>query len=221
LFNNFRGSSVEKQRLHRIAQNRPGSPCTKKYLCSNTEFTEQPICTASREYQRVKIKQLDDYQLNDREYKTEFDKITEKVCLCEGLTASVYIKNDMLKPRENTAVAICPGPNLAYFSRIYSLSEMIGHIYGKKNLLKDSDRSNVFINELNLYIDYLSKEIANNKAAITEKKAKYFESFKQQLKQGIDYYRQFIPLMKSFSKSYRDKMLNDLSISELRLSIVV
>jgi len=220
LFNNFRGSGIEKQRLHRIAQNHPGSPCTKKYLRSNTEFTEKPICTASREYQRLKIKQLDIYQLTDTEYKKEFDKITEKICLCEGLTASVYIKNDMLKPRENASVAICPGPNLAYFSRIYSLNEMVGHIYGKKDLLEDTNRSNIFINELNLYIDYLSKEIANNRAALSEKKAKYFENFKQQLKQGIDYYRQLTPKMNSFSKSYRDKILQDLSISELRLSIL-
>ncbi|MDO3627292.1 hypothetical protein [Mucilaginibacter sp. BT774] len=221
LFNNFRGSGIEKQRLHRIAQNRPGSPCTKKYLCSNTEFTERPICTASREYQRLKITQLDTCELTDAEYQKEFDKITEKVCLCEGLAASVYIKNDMLRPREKIGVSICPGPNLAYFSRTYSLDEMIGHIYGKNDLLKKSDRSNVFINELNLYIDYLAKEIANNKLALSEKKAKYLESFKQQLRQGIDYYRQLIPKMKRFSIDYRDKILHELSISELRLSILV
>src|SRR5690606_5977543 len=38
-FNNFRQSSAEKQRLERIAKGRPGAPCTKKYLISNTEFT--------------------------------------------------------------------------------------------------------------------------------------------------------------------------------------
>ncbi len=218
LFNNFRGSSIEKLRLLRIAKNRPGSPCTKKYLSSNTEFTEQPICTASREYQRLKIEQLDSYQLADMEYQREFDKITEKVCLCEGLAASVYIKNDMLKPRENTGVSICPGPNLAYFSKICSLDEMIGHIYGKNDVLnKLSERSNIFVNELNLYIDYLAKEIANSKLAISEKKAKYLDSFKQQLKQGIDYYRELMPKMKYFSTSYRDKILHDLSISELNL----
>jgi hypothetical protein len=219
LFNNFKGSSIEKQRLLRIAKNRPGSPCTKKYLTSNTEFTEQPICTASREYQRLKIKQLDDRQLTQTEYKQEFEKITEKVCLCEGLAASVYIKNDMLKLRENASVSICPGPNLAYFSKICSLDEMVGHIYGKNDVLnKLSDRSNIFINELNLYIDYLAKEIANSKLAITEKKAKYLESFKQQLKQGIDYYRELMPKMKNFSISYRDKILHDLFISELNLN---
>jgi len=221
LFNNFRGSSIETQRLHRIAQNRPGSPCTKKYLCSNTEFTKQPICTASREYQRLKISQLDSCQLSDVEYQKEFDKITEKVCLCEGLTASVYIKNEMLKPREKVSVAICPGPNMAYFSGIHSLNEMVGHIYGKNDLLKNVSRSNIFINELNLYIDYLAKEIANNLAAISEKKTKYFENFKQQLTQGINYYTLLIPKMKAFSKSYRDEMMHDLAISELRLSILV
>lgn len=221
LFNNFKGSSSEKQHLRRIAQNRPGSPCTKKYLVSNTEFTEQPICTASREYQRLKIKQLESCQLSDAEYQKKFQKITEKVCLCEGLTASVYIKNDMLKPRENTSVAICPGPNLAYFSRVYSLNEMVGHIYGKINILHKSDRSNVFINELNLYVEYLAKEIANSGSAINEKKAKYIETFKHQLRQGINYYRELIPRMKIFGTDYCDKMLHDLSISELKLNILV
>ncbi|HTK21298.1 MAG TPA: hypothetical protein VL442_17385 [Mucilaginibacter sp.] len=220
LFNNFKGSSSEKQHLRRIAQNRPGSPCTKKYLVSSTEFTEQPICTASREYQRLKIKQLDTYELTDAEYQKEFDKITEKVCLCEGLTASVYIKNDMLKPREKTGVSICPGPNLAYFSGTYSLDEMVGHIYGKNDILKKADRSNIFINELNLYVDYLAKQIADNKSSINEKKTKYFKSFKQQLHHGIYYYRQLIPKMKNFGMDYCDKMLHDLSISELRLSIL-
>ena len=96
---------------------------------------------------------------------------------------------------------------------------MVGHIYGKNDVLnKLSDRSNIFINELNLYIDYLAKEIANSKLAITEKKAKYLESFKQQLKQGIDYYRELMPKMKNFSISYRDKILHDLFISELNLN---
>lgn len=218
LFNNFKGSSIEKQRLIRIAKNRPGSPCTKKYLTSNTEFTKQPICTASREYQRLKIIQLDDRQLSEAEYRREFEKITEKVCLCEGLAASVYIKNDMLKPRENASVSICPGPNLAYFSKICSLDEMIGHIYGKNDVLnKLSNRSNIFVNELNLYIDYLAKEIANSKLTITEKKTKYLESFKQQLKQGIDYYRELLPRMKSFGIDYCEKVLKDLSVSELNL----
>jgi hypothetical protein len=58
LFNNFKYSTAEQLRLDRIQKGRPGSPCKKKYLCTNTEFTEKPICTASREYQNLKIEQL-------------------------------------------------------------------------------------------------------------------------------------------------------------------
>lgn len=220
LFNNFKNSSIEQQRLNRIAKDRPGSPCTKKFLISNTEFTDKPICTASRQYQELKIRQLEALQLSEDDYKRKYEAVVEKTCLCEGLCASVYIKNGILKSRESDSVAICPGPNLAYFSRVYSLDEMIGHIYGKIDLLKDSARSNIFINELNLYIDYLSKEISNNIDAISEKKAKYFESFKEQLGRGIAYYKQLIPQMTSHSKNYLDKMFRELSLSEQRLSLI-
>lgn len=220
LFNNFKGSSIEQQRLSRIARNRPGSPCTKKYLCSNSEFTEQPICTASRQYQQLKIKQLDNLELSAEDYEKKYEAVVEKTCLCEGLSASVYIKNGILKSRESDSVAICPGPNLAYFSKVYSLDEMVGHIYGKIDLLKDSVRSNVFINELNLYIDYLSKEISNNIDAMNEKKAKYFENFKEQLGRGISYYKQLFPGLADSNKNYIDKILRDLTVSELRLSVI-
>ena len=46
-FNNFKPSTSESQRQLRIKKGRPGSPCYKKFLSSNTEFTEKPICVAS------------------------------------------------------------------------------------------------------------------------------------------------------------------------------
>ncbi|MGI4805144.1 MAG: hypothetical protein ACRYFL_10260, partial [Janthinobacterium lividum] len=95
LFNNFRKSSAEKQRLERIEAGRPGSPCTKKYLCTNTEFTEQPICTASRQYQNLKLKQLQTLDLPPQQYQQQADAVTVKVCLCEGLCTSTYLKNDL------------------------------------------------------------------------------------------------------------------------------
>ena len=216
-FNNFRQSSAEKQRLERIAKGRPGAPCTKKYLISNTEFTDAPICTASREYQSKKIKQLQSYNLPDKEYQIEFDKIVEKVCLCEGLTASVYRKNDMLKPKENKAVSICPGPNTAYFSGIFSLDEMVKHIYGKLNLLSGVQRSNMFINELNLYIDYLKKDIETHIKDLSGKKAKYLSKFKEQLHHGIDYYKELIPKITNQTDEYLKKMYQELCEAELSL----
>ena len=189
LFNNFKGSSMEQQRLNRIEKGRPGSPCTKKYLCTNTEFTEKPICTASREYQNLKIKQLETLQLSYSAYEQQFNAITEKICLCEGLCASVYLKDEIIKPKESIAVAICPGPNLAYFSNTYTLQEMVGHIYGKLDLLENVKRPHFFIKELNLYIEYLQKEIQLQVKDLNEKKIKQLTKFRAQLLEGVNYYK--------------------------------
>jgi hypothetical protein len=189
LFNNFRQSSSEQLRLSRIKNNRAGSPCTKKFLCSNTEFTEQPICTASREYQNLKIKQLNAQHLSIDAHQNALNSITEKICLCEGLCSSVYLKYDIAKPKENTAVAICPGPNLAYFKRTFSLDEMVGHIYGKLDLLKQVTRPHMFLKELDLYVNYLQKDIQQNIAGLTDKKKNQLVKFKNQLLNGIAYYK--------------------------------
>jgi hypothetical protein len=220
LFNNFRKSSAEQQRLDRIAKGRPGSPCNKKFLVSNTEFTEQPICTASRKYQHLKMQQLRAIGLTTEEYQRQVEAVTEKICLCEGLCASAYIKNDMLKPRENRAVTICPGPNLAYFSGVYSLDEMVSHIYNRINLLEGTERPNMFINELNLYIDYLKKDITRYLENLNEKKGKYLLKFKDQLQQGITYYKEMIPNITNQTQEYMERMLNDLQLSETKLGML-
>lgn len=211
LFNNFKYSSAEQQRLERIAAGKPGSPCTKKYLVNNTEFTKEPICTASSKYQKLKIKQLDAQELTPEAYQEAFDKITEKVCLCEGLCTSTYIKTNMLKPKESKAVAICPGPNLAFFNKVYSLDEMVKHIYGGINLLDKVQRPHVFINELNLYIDYLQTEAQIYLKNINDKKKKYLDNFKSQLEKGVSYYKE---LFNELSNPY---VLKELLVSEDRL----
>lgn len=210
LFNNFRKSTMEQLRLERIEKGRPGSPCKKSFLSTNTEFTERPICTASREYQNLKIKQLNSLALEPAQHQQQYETITEKICLCEGLCASSYLKNGLLKPRESKAVSICPGPNLAYFSGVYTLKEMVGHIYGRKNLLTGINRPIFFINELNLYLAYLKKDIAAQLNIFTEKKTKYFTRFSEQLQQGITYYRNLVPDL---------KLQTDTAIQEIQLQL--
>lgn len=214
LFNNFKYSSAEQQRLDRIAAGKPGSPCTKKYLCTNTEFTKEPICTASSKYQKLKLKELDAQHLDEAAHQKAYERITEKVCLCEGLCTSTYIKTNMLKPKESKAVAICPGPNLAFFNQVYSLDEMVKHIYGGINLLEKVQRPHVFVNELNLYIDYLQAEIQRYWEDINEKKKKHLDGFKDQLHKGINYYKGL------FAELANVKVLNELRLSEERLEKV-
>ena len=216
-FHNFRKSTAEKERLDRIAKGRPGSPCVKKFLSSNTEFTELPICTASREYQNLKIKQLESEGLPADEFNKKFEEITEKLCLCEGLAAPAYLKNDILKAKESKATVICPGPNIAYFSGKFSLDEMVSHIYGKLNLLNDLNRPNLFVNELNLYVEYLKKDISKQIQEMNDKKTKYFVKFKEQLENGIKYYKQLIPKITDQTEVYRKKMMNELLEIEEKL----
>ncbi|MDB5021639.1 MAG: hypothetical protein JWQ28_2766 [Pedobacter sp.] len=217
LFNNFSKSSAEDLRRSRIEKGRPGSPCKKKYLCTNTEFTSLPICTASREYQHLKLAELDALNLAAAAKKAQFELITEKVCLCEGLCASVYLKNGLLKPRESKAVSICPGPNLAFFSGKYTLATMIDHIYGRVDLLSGVNRPNLFVNELNLYIKYLKKDLASQCQGLSDKKAKYFNKFSAQLQQGIDYYKRLLPELKDQQQSLYLQMEHQLLEAEAAL----
>lgn len=218
LFNNFKNSTAEKQRIERIAKGRPGSPCHKRYLVSNTEFTSEPICTASRQYQQLKIKQLLATNPQPADLQMQISAVTEKLCLCDGLSTAALIKNDLIKPRENNAVAICPGPNLAWFSGIYTLDEMVGHIYGKIDLLAKQLRPNMFVNELNLYVDYLKKDIERHTAALSDKKVKYFSKFRSNLLEGINYYKKLIPEITNQTVAYRQEMMAQLEEVEGRLS---
>ncbi len=210
-FNNFRPSSSEQQRMERVQKGRPGSPCYKKFLATNTEFTTTPICTGSRQYQDLKINQLKAQDLPPEEYQASLSRIVEKDCLCEGLTAAALLK-DGLPPSHNlTAVTICPGPNLAYFSGVFSLREMVDHIYGRTNILNALPRPNMFVNELALYVDYLKKEIGKCTQNITTKQESFFNTFRANLAIGINYYKALLPELKKESERYLASMLDELT----------
>lgn len=196
-FNNFRPSSSEEQRKRRISRHKPGSPCYKKFLSNNKEFTERAICTASRQYQKLKIEKLNSTVTNTSVLEKEIDLVMEKDCLCEGLGASALLINKTKLSHGLSAVAICPGPNLAYFSGIFSLKQMVDHIYGRINILNDVFRPNCFINELELYVDYYKKEVEKFVQGVSTKNSNYFQSFKKNLSDGIDYYETLFEKVKA------------------------
>ncbi|MBP6456636.1 MAG: hypothetical protein KA275_07905, partial [Chitinophagaceae bacterium] len=178
-FNNFRKSSFIALKNKRIEDGKSGSPCVVKLLQFDTEFTTMPICTASKKYQKLKLKQLKETALSQYEYDEKSQKILEKECLCEGLAAPALINNNI---KCNQAVTICPGPNLAFFSGTFTLENMINHIYGRLNILNNLKRPNLFINELNLYLNYFKTEVVNNENIKDIQKI----NFKKNLQLGID-----------------------------------
>ena len=156
-FNNLRDSLSDLERDMKIMRGRPGSACPKSHLQFNTEFTPQPICTASRQYQKLKIDQLDAQGVDAQEYKKRFDAIVAKACICHDLSHGAIAAN-AITVKNPTFSAVCPGPNIAYFSKIVTLKEMADHIYGRTNLVTDPNRPNMFIKELGLYVDYLDRK---------------------------------------------------------------
>lgn len=186
-FHYLKGTTSETEKLNRIKIGRPGSPCTEKHLAFNTEFTAEPICTASRKYQSLKTEQLKSLNLPEGEYTKQLNDVHAKECLCVGLSnsASLEYKQPFLKKLTN--VTICPGPNIAYFSKVVSLAQMTDHIYGRTNLLYEVHRPHMFIKELDLYINYLKEQVSN--AGEDEKRILYCIKFSENLLEGIKYYK--------------------------------
>lgn len=189
-FHYLKGTSGEVEKVQRIEKGNPGSPCTEKHLVSNTEFTTEPICTASTKYQKLKIAQLQSLEMEEKEYQKQLKNVLDKECLCIGLSnaAALQYKAPFLK--HLTAVTICPGPNIAYFSEVVSLQTMTGHIYGRANIMTDTDRPHMFIAELLLYISYLKKHLEEDASALQNPKVKkHYTGFCQNLINGVSYYR--------------------------------
>ena len=209
-FNTVRGTESEEQKLQRYDAGKPGSPCPKGYLVSNKDFSKKPVCTAAIFFQKRKLNELQSIGLASDALKEESLKVINKACLCEDLAAAALTVNGIENGRPLKS-AVCPGPNLAYFSGFYSLKDMVSHIYDKVNLISHVPRSNMFISELRMYIDYFKKELQHFSISPSDRQLKTLQAFKDNLRDGISYYNTMIPTLIQESAAYRDIMARELS----------
>lgn len=216
-FNNLKGNTKDLEKAFWLKKNKPGSICTKHYVAVNNEFTDKYICPASRQYQTKKIKKLKSENLPIEEYKKEFEKIIEKSCICVGLGTPALVVNNLDTKVEGKGISVCPGPNMAYFNKKMSLSEIIDHIYGRTQNMERVDRPNVFIKELNIYIDYLKTKIEDTKNSLNTKQEKYFESFTKNLSEGINYYQELFSEAKDKFTDKKKSIFNELEISKEKI----
>ncbi len=209
-FNTVKGTSNELVKQRRIAAEKAGSSCPKKFLALNKTADGKAICTASAKYQKAQLEELEAEKpkLSAQHYQTLQQQITEKSCLCVGLANAAYLENEIPIHGQEQGVVICPGPNLAYFDRELSLAEMVGHIYGNIDLLATTKRPNVLVNELKMYVDYLQNEVANNPEP-TDMQIKKWQTFIKNLLAGIGYYQELLPTIGYFG-SDKDAMLQKL-----------
>ena len=223
-FNSLKGNTKDIAKSLLIDEGRPGSLCPKSYLVSNSEFTEKSICTASHRYQRLKIKELDNEDLSSDEYQNKYEKIVDKSCICVGLGTSALLVNELDTKVEGDGVSICPGPNMAYFSKITNLKEMADHIYGRSNIITRTDRPNMFVKELKIYIDFLKNKIEELKSsvpkAIGKKQEQYLFTFEKNLKEGINYYYSLFNSLKDKFEDTKSDILDDLEASKKSLQLL-
>ena len=176
-FNNLRNSTKDVEKFNKIEEGKPGSPCPRKFLALSNEYGTEGVCTASRLFQKNKI---DEQGISDQ--------ITDKACLCMGLAATAVI-NYGVETRESKGVSICPGPNMAYFDQELTLQDMSHHIYNGDEGIVRADRPNMFVNELGMYLTYLSEKIEEHKNDWGKKSGRYLNSFTSNMNEGITYYQ--------------------------------
>ena len=176
-FNNLRNSTKDVEKFNKIDEGKPGSPCPRKFLALSNEYGNQGVCTASRLFQKNKI---DEQGISEQ--------ITDKACLCMGLAATAVI-NYGVETRESKGVSICPGPNMAYFDQELTLQDMSHHIYNGDEGIVRADRPNMFVNELGMYLTYLSEKIEEHKNDWGKKSGRYLNAFTNNMNEGITYYQ--------------------------------
>ncbi len=210
-FNTIRGTSNEFFKQQRIENEKPGSSCPKKFLALSKDSHGKGICTASKKFQDTKLEELKLIKatITSDIYQKRKDSITEKACLCVGLANASYLDNNIKIKGESQGVVICPGPNIAYFNQEISLEKMINHIYGRVNVMPFENRPNLFEKEIELYVDYLKKEIENH-TEINNLVLKKWNAFKVNLILGIEYYENLSYQNNWFDK--REKYLRKLKL---------
>ncbi len=210
-FNSIKGNTKDLEKQNQIKNGNPGSNCPKRYLVSNTEFTEKPVCTASKIYINNKLKQIKSLNLSDKDYNKEYKKIMEKSCICVGLGTASLLVNNLDYKTEGDGVSVCPGPNMAYFDKKNTLEEMIDHIYGRNNVMTSPNRPNMFLKELLMYIDYFKEKTDNMTWPLNKKNTKFIKTFEQNIILGIAYYKK--KLIDHVSEKY--KALKPVFLEEL------
>ncbi|MFV5698435.1 hypothetical protein ACM55H_08710 [Flavobacterium sp. ZT3R17] len=208
-FNTLRGTTNEKLKLKRIEESKAGSSCPKRFLALSKEYDVKGICTSSKKYQDLKLEELLQQKdvLSAEIFEKKKNSITEKACLCVGLANASYLENDIKIKGQAQGVIICPGPNMAYFDQEVSLSKMVQHIYGNASVLRVTDRPNLFVKELKMYLDYLKNEITAVSDEITAAQIKKWHSFKKNLMEGIAYYEDLFSAT-PFFESTKKEILN-------------
>jgi len=87
-------------------------------------------------------------------------------------------------------------------------------------MITRTDRPNMFVKELKLYIDFLKSKIDEMKESITNKQEHYLLTFEKNLNEGINYYHNLFIDLKDVFKDSKSDILDDLDTSKKTLQLL-
>ncbi len=207
-------TTSDQGRRRRIDQGNPGSSCPKQYLQTHSELSPTPICKASRRFQEIALDQLDNSPMSTETKQALRASVLSKTCLCVDLAGGVLNRLGIdTKPH----TAICCGLSITDFDRVYSLQEMVDHIYGRVPLKLRDDRPNMFIRELLLYVAFFKDLLIKKELNISAISDRYYEDFIHGLVSGIKYYRQIPSQLKGDEREAFLQSLTDIEKQVLAL----
>ena len=119
----------------------------------------------------------------------KLQQVYVKSCICDQLGNGALINLGVTSG--NAPVSVCPGPNIAYFDRLYTLREMVNHIYGRGKSLVPENRPHMFTKDLVMSVDYFGKLVDKLEAGDAKAFA-YLDVFRANLEDGLDYYRTLV-----------------------------
>ncbi len=182
----------EAARVDRIEHGHPGSVCTGRYVALDTQFRGAPLCKGSRAYQRRKKAQLDPAH---PEYARQVERLQAPACICVDLCGSYLVSIAEAAGRagdEERAPppAICPGPNIVNFQSRFSLEDMVGHIYGRHDILTKKDRPHVFLREIELYLQVFDEDSQAVGTSLQGRTPGQLRKMLDGLEEGLSFYRE-------------------------------
>jgi hypothetical protein len=167
-----------------VKAGKAGSPCPKGFLMSNTEFTDRSICLASRQYQSWKLKEIDNMEISRDEKERIRTEVVEKTCICHQLGNGALIALG-IEREEHAPQSICPSPSIAWFRKIYTLKEMVDHIYGRGQSLIPTERPHMFAQEIVMHVDHFEKQVTH--CTYTPREIETMQEIKNNLEDGMDF----------------------------------
>lgn len=157
--------------------------------------------------------------LKGEAYSEALDRIVEPECLCMGLGSSTLLSKG-IDVEGSDKVTVCPGPNMAYFSKVSTLNEMVDHIYGRLNLLNSDKRPHMFVKELSMYLEIFTKRVKSFVEGEGDKKEmKQLEKFQQNILSGVDYYKSLFSQKKGQLVDDMEKLISDYPVLKKSLKV--